>query len=111
MIEDDGLSSGRWFCNPLRACVHLCQRRKSVKALGNVRIIDIAIMLCHFQRRVSQQLLERERISSAVYQVFLGKGMTEQVNRRFFDPSAVIVVRNRKTQGIFRQHSSVFITE
>ena len=29
----------------------------------------------------------------------------------FFDPSAVIVVRNRKTQSIFRQHSSVFITE
>ena len=111
MYKDDGLSSGRRFCDTLRVCVHLCQRRKSVKALGNVRIIDIAIMLCHFQRRVSQQLLERERISSAVHQVFPGKGMTEQMNRRFFDPSAVIVVRNRKTQSIFRQHSSVFITE
>lgn len=86
MIEDDGLSSGRQLCNSLRICVHLCQRRKPVKALGNIRIIDVAIMLCHFQRRVSQQLLERERISSAVHQVFPGKGMTEQMNRRFSTP-------------------------
>ena len=111
MIEDDGLSSGRRFCDTLRVCVHLCQRRKSVKALGNVRIINIAIMLCHFQRRVSQQLLERERITTAVYQVFPRESVPEQMDGGLFYSAMIVIMRDGKAQSIFRQHLSVFIAE
>ena len=29
--------------------IHLCERGEAVKVLGNVRIIDGAVVLCHFQ--------------------------------------------------------------
>ena len=48
------------------AAPDLRERGKVVVILCNVGIEDRAIMLCHFQRAMSHQLLERKRIATAI---------------------------------------------
>ena len=57
----------------------LCQRRTFIEVLCNVGVKDIAVVLCHFQRGVNKQLLERKGVSAAVHQILAGKSMTEKV--------------------------------
>ena len=111
MCKDDALSSGTAFLYPFRVCVHLRQGREPVIAFGNVRIVNRAIVLCHFQRCVTQQLLERERITTAVYQVFPRERVPEQMDGCLFYSAMIVIMRNGKTQSIFCQHLSVFIAE
>ena len=58
----------------------LFQGRECVKAIGNVRIEDGAVSLCHFQGGVSQELLQGKGIPAAVYKILPGKGMAECVD-------------------------------
>ena len=52
----------------------LCQRRTFIEVLCNVGVKDIAVVLCHFQRGVTQQLLKRKGVSAAVHQILPSKG-------------------------------------
>ena len=111
MCKDDTLSSGSAFLYPLCVCVHLRQGREPVIAFGDVRIVDCTIVLCHFQRCVSQQLLERERITTAVYQVFPRESVPEQMDGGLFYSAMIVIMRDGKAQSIFRQHLSILIAE
>ena len=71
MFKDAPLSS----LYLLFGLVHLCERGKTVEVLGNIRIIDGAVVLCHFQSAMTQQLLEHKCITTAINKVFPGKGM------------------------------------
>ena len=57
-------------------------------------------MLCHIKRRVAQQLLERERISSAIDKILAGKGVTEKMDRGLFHATFPIVVGNTAPQAV-----------
>ena len=89
----------------------LCQRRTFIKVLGNVGIKDIAVVLCHFQRGVTQQLLERKGVSAAVHQVLPGESVAEQVRSRLRHPSALVVTGDSLTQGTFRKLFAALIME
>ena len=58
-------------------------------------------MLCHIKRRVAQQLLERERISSAIDKILAGKGVTEKMDRGLFHATFPIVVGNTAPLAVF----------
>ena len=75
----------------------LCQRRTFVKILCNVGIKNVAVVLCHFQRGMTQQLLKRKGVSSAVHQILPGKGMAEQVRSRLRHASALVVTGDSLT--------------
>ena len=71
MCEDVPLSSLyllSWLC-------HLRKGRETVKVLGNVRIVNSAVVFRHFQGAVSQQLLEHKCIAAAIDKIFPGEGM------------------------------------
>ena len=89
----------------------LCQRRTFVKVLCNVGIKDIAVVLCHFQRGVTQQLLKRKGISAAVHQILPGESMAEQVRSRLRHPSALVVTGDSLTQGTFCKLFAALIAE
>ena len=111
MCKDDALPFGTALLYPFCVCVHLRQGREPVIAFGDVCIVDCAMVLCYFQCWVTQQLLERERITTAVYQVFPREGVPEQVDGGLFYSAMIVIMRDGKTQSIFRQHHSVFIAE
>ena len=89
----------------------LCQRRTFIEVLCNVGIKDIAVVLCHFQRGVTQQLLERKGVSAAVHQVLPGESVAEQVRSRLRHPSALVVTGDSLTQGTFRKLFAALIAE
>ena len=86
----------------------LFQGREVVKAIGNVRIEDGAVSLCHFQGGVSQELLQSKGIAPTVQQIFSGKGVAEHVNGGSLYASLLIIAHNGKPKGIFCQHLSMF---
>ena len=79
----------------------LRQRGEGIEVPGDVRIEDRAVMLRHLQRGVSHELLEGERISSAVHQILPSKGMPEKVDARLLDSTPLVVFRNRLPQSAF----------
>ena len=89
----------------------LCQRRTFIEVLCNVGIKNIAVVLCHFQRGVTQQLLECKGVSAAVHQILPGKGMAEQVRSRLRYPSALVVTGDSLTQGTFCKLFAALIAE
>lgn len=89
----------------------LFQGRECVKAIGNVRIEDGAVSLCHFQGGVSQELLQSKGIAPAVQQILSGKGVAEHVNGSSLYASLLIIAHNGKPKGIFCQHLSMFIAK
>ena len=78
---------------------HLFQRGKRIKIFRNVRVEDFAIVFCHIKRTVSEQLLERKRITAAINQIFPCKRVSEQVDARFRQPSPCVVAFNTVPQG------------
>ena len=97
MIKDDSLRSFQLAFG----CVDLRQRGKSVKVLRNVRIVNSAIVLCHFKGRVSQQSLKHERIPATVHKIFAGEGVPEQVNAGFLHATGAVIMGNGKPQAVF----------
>ena len=89
----------------------LCQRRTFVKILCNVGIKNIAVVLCHFQRGVTQQLLERKGVSAAVHQILPGKSVAEQVCSRLRHASALVVSGDSLSQGTFCKLFAALIAE
>ena len=77
--------------NLLIRLADLRQRREGIEVPGDVRIEDRTVMLRHLQRGVSHELLEGERISSAVHQVLPSKGMPEKVDARLLDTTPLVV--------------------
>ena len=73
------------FLYPVFWFLQLSQRRKEIIVLRNVRVKHPAIVLCHIQGAVSHQLLERERIPSAIDEILAGEGMPEFVDGRAGD--------------------------
>ena len=69
----------------------LCERRVKVIVLADVAIKNPAIVFCHVERTVSHQLLEHERISTAVQEILTGEGMPEFMDRGAFDTSVFVV--------------------
>ena len=75
----------------------LCQRRTFIEVLCNVGIKDIAVVLRHFQRGVTKQLLERKGVSAAVHQILPGESVAEQVRSRLRHASALVVTGDSLT--------------
>ena len=76
--------------NLLIRLADLRQRREGIEVPGDVRIKDRTVMLRHLQRGVSHELLEGERISSAVHQVLPSKGMPEKGDARLLDTTPLV---------------------
>ena len=87
--------------NLLIGLTDLRQRRERIKVPGDVRVKDRTVMLRHLQRRVPHELLEGERIATAVHQILSRKGMTEKVDARLLDSAPLVVFRNRLPQSAF----------
>ena len=68
-------------------------------------------MFGHFQSGVSQQLLEHERIATAINQELAGEGMAIKVRTCFCHTTRTIVMGNSKAQAIPCQHISKLITK
>ena len=78
----------------------LCQGGEVVKVFGDVRIVNGAVMLRHFQRGVSQQLLEHKRIATTINQVFTGKGVAIQMGACFRHTTGLVVSGDRQPQAV-----------
>ena len=96
MIEDHSSC----FFELALALLQLRQRGKSVKVLGNVRIVNSAIVLRHGKGGMPKELLEHERIAAAVHQILAGKGVAEQVNTGFLNATRTVIVGDCKPQGV-----------
>ena len=71
--------------------LQLRQGRKTVKILGNVRIVNSAVVLCHSKGVMPKELLEHKRITATINQIFAGKGVAEQMDACLLDtPPRVI---------------------
>ena len=89
----------------------LLQRREMVIAVGDIRVEDGAVFLGHLKRGVSQELLQGERIPSAVQQVLAGKGVAEHVEGGLPHPALVIVSLDGQAQSAFREHFPMLIAK
>ena len=89
----------------------LRQRGEPVIVFGNVRIINGAIMLRHFQRGVSQLLLEHERIAAAIHQIFAGEGVPVKVCACFLHATGLVVPGDGQPQTIHGEHAAVLVAE
>ena len=83
---------------------HSFKRGEGIKPIGKVSVINGAIVFCHFQGRMSQQLLEGKGVSSAVQQILSGKGMSEHVDGSLFNASPVIIPNDSVPQSVLRHH-------
>ena len=83
--------------------IHLSERTKAVEIPCYVRVEDIAVMLCHIKRTVSQQLLERKSITAAIDKIFASERMPEQVNACFLNSTLAVVMYNAVAQSVFRE--------
>lgn len=86
------------------ASTHSFKRGKVIKPIGKVSVIDGAVVFCHFQGRMSQQLLEGKGVSSAVQQILSGKGMAEHVDGSLFNASPVIIPGDSVSQSVLGHH-------
>ena len=86
---------------PFAGLTELRERGTQIIVPRNVAVKDGAIMLCHLERGMSEQVLERKRITTAVHQIFPGKCMAEHMNTCFQNAPLMIVVRDCQFQGVF----------
>ena len=85
---------------PFAGLTELCERGTQIIIPGNVAVKDRAIVLRHLERGMSEQMLERKRITPAVHQIFPGECMAEHVNTRFQNAPLVVIVRDGQFQGV-----------
>ena len=85
---------------PFAGLTELRERGTQIIIPGNVAVKDRAIVLCHLERGMSEQVLERKRITTAVHQIFPGKCMAEHVNTRFQNAPFMVIVRDGQLQGV-----------
>jgi hypothetical protein len=57
--------------------LELSQRGNVVKALGDIRVIDFTVMLCHLKGRMAEKLLKSKSIPLAIDKEFPSKGMAK----------------------------------
>ena len=57
----------------------------------DVGIEDRAVMLCHFQSAMSQKALKCKGIAAAIYEIFAGEGVSEQMDACLLDTAARVV--------------------
>ena len=76
--------------------LQLCQGRKAVKILCNIRIVNSAVVLCHSKGGMPKELLEHKRITAAVNQIFAGEGVAEQMDACFLNATRTVIMGNRK---------------
>ena len=93
-----------WFAD-------LCKRGQPIKIVGDILIVDGAVVSGHGQRFMTQERLQRECIAAAVYQIFPGEGMSEQMQTGFLHTAPPIVFRHSRAQSFFCQHFSKLATE
>ena len=82
---------------------HLRQRGKVVVVLRQIRVVNGAIVLRHGKGGMSKELLERERVSAAVNQIFPCECVAEQVNRSFLHSAPRVVSCDRLPQAVLRE--------
>ena len=97
MIEVDRSCLSAYF---LARFTELCERGTQIIIPGNVAVKDGAIMLCHLERGMSEQVLKCKSVAAAVHQIFPGKCMAEHVNTRFQNASLVVIICDCQLQGI-----------
>lgn len=76
--------------------LQLRQGRKTVIILGNIRIVNSAVVFCHSKGGMPKELLEHKRITAAVNQIFAGKGVAEQMDACFLNATGTVIMGNRK---------------
>ena len=99
MIED---APSCLSAHSLARFTELCERGTQIIIPGNVAVKDRAIMLRHLKRGMSEQVLERKRITTAVHQIFPGERVAEQMNACLSDTAPCVIVCDTATQGVFR---------
>ena len=85
---------------PFAGLTELRERGTQIKIPGNVAVKNGAIMFRHLERGMSEQVLERKRITTAVHQIFPGKCVTEHMNTCFQNAPLVVIVRDCQFQGV-----------
>ena len=97
MIEDDGLCLS---AHPFARFTELCERGAQIKIPGNVAVKNGAIMFRHLKRGMSEQVLERKRITTAVHQIFPGERVAEHMNTCFQNTALVVIICDCQLQGV-----------
>lgn len=85
---------------PFARLTELRERGTQIIIPGNVAVKNGAIMFRHLKRGMSEQVLERKRITTAVHQIFPGERMTEHMNTCFQNAALMVIVRNCQFQGV-----------
>ena len=85
---------------PFARLTELRERGTQIIIPGNVAVKDCAIMLRHLKRGMSEQVLERKRITTAVHQIFPGERVAEHMNTCFQHAQIMVIVRDGQLQGI-----------
>lgn len=85
---------------PFAGLTELCERGTQIIIPGNVAVKNGAIMLCHLERGMSEQMLERKSVAAAVHQIFSGERVTEHMNTCFQNAPLVVIVRDCQLQGV-----------
>ena len=97
-------------CLPL-GLRQVSRRRTLLVVFDEVIIEDVAVVAIHLQRRVSHDLLKRERITAAVHQILLSKGVSQRMDRSSFHASIGVVLHDSKPQSILCQETTELTTE
>lgn len=95
---EDALS--RLSVYPFAGLTELCERGTQIIIPGNVAVKDRAIMLRHLKRGMSEQVLERKRITTAVHQIFPSERVAEHMNTCFQHAPLMVIVRDCQLQGV-----------
>ena len=91
--------------------LELRQGREIVVILGDVSIIDCAIVLCHFQSRMPQQSLKCESVAPAAHQILSSKGVPKKMRACLCNASALIIASDALTQSAIGELFSAFVAE
>ena len=97
MIGDDGLYLS---AHPFAGLTESRERGTQIIIPGNVAVKDGAIMLCHLERGMSEQVLKCKSVAAAVHQIFPGKCMAEHMNTCFQNAALMVIVRDSQFQGV-----------
>ena len=109
--RSDWLLAPDLFLDCFSATGHLSEGRELIVGLHDVGVEDVAVVLCHFERAVSHELLECECVATAIDQEFASERVTEHVQAGLLDAAVLVVSGDGQPQTVLRQKLAELITE
>ena len=82
---------------------HLCQRRKVIIILCQVRVEDRTIMFRHGKGAMPQEFLQSKGIAATINQILSGKGVAEQMDACLLDTPPRVIPCYGLPQTVLRQ--------